>query len=73
MRCDCSDNYGYRIGQYRVRTMPRKRLKTNMLCGFRDNEASGEELTVMDRSRPVLLIQPIEGRKSVEEVSAPFH
>ena len=53
-------------------TMSKSKLKANMLRVFREIEASGEELIVTDRNRPVLRILPIEDRKSVEDLFGPF-
>ena len=43
-----------------------------MLRVFREIEASGEELIVTDRNRPVLRIQSIGRRKSVDELFGPL-
>ena len=48
-------------------TISKGKLKANMLRIFREIEASGEELIVTDRDRPVLRIQPIARRRRVEE------
>lgn len=48
-------------------TISKSKLKANMLRVFREIEASGEELIVTDRNRPVLRIQPIVSGISVEE------
>ena len=48
-------------------TISKSKLKANMLRIFRDIEASGEELIVTDRDRPVLRILPIAGKGTVEE------
>ena len=53
-------------------TISKSKLKANMLRVFREIEASGEELIVTDRNRPVLRIQAIGKRKSVEELFGPF-
>ena len=53
-------------------TISKSKLKANMLSVFREIEASGEELIVTDRNRPVLRILPIRDRKSVEELFGPF-
>ena len=53
-------------------TISKSKLKANMLRVFRDIEASGEDLIVTDRNRPVLRIQPIERRKSMEELFGPL-
>ena len=44
------------------------KLKANMVRIFRDIEESGEELIVTDHNRPVLRIQPIDQKKTAEEV-----
>ena len=44
------------------------KLKANMLRIFREIESSGEELIVTDRNRPVLRIQPIHRKRTVEEM-----
>ena len=49
-------------------TISKSELKANMLRVFREIEASGEELIVTDRNRPVLRIQPITRKKTVEDV-----
>lgn len=54
-------------------TISKTKLKANMLRVFREIEASGEELIVTDRNRPVLRIQPIGSKKSVEELFGSFH
>ena len=43
-------------------------LKANMLRIFREIESSGEELIVTDRNRPVLRIQLITRKRTVEEM-----
>ena len=40
-------------------TISKSKLKANMLRVFREIEASGEELIVTDRNRPVLRISPM--------------
>ncbi len=49
-------------------SISKSKLKANMLRVFRDIEETGEELIVTDHNRPVLRIQPIEGKKTVDEV-----
>ncbi|MDE2890134.1 MAG: prevent-host-death protein [Gemmatimonadota bacterium] len=51
-----------------MQSISKSKLKANMLRIFRELEDSGEELIVTDRGRPVLRIQPISRRKTVEEV-----
>ena len=43
-----------------------------MLQIFRELEASGGELIVTDRDKPVLRIMPIQEKKSVDEAFAQF-
>ena len=49
-------------------SISKSKLKANMLRIFREIEESGEEWIVTDHNRPVLRIQPIEQKKTVEEV-----
>ena len=49
-------------------TISKGKLKANMLRIFREIESSGEELIVTDRDRPVLRIQPIARKRTVEDV-----
>ncbi|MDE0029949.1 MAG: prevent-host-death protein [Deltaproteobacteria bacterium] len=49
-------------------SISKSKLKANMLRVFREIEESGEELIVTDHNRPVLRIQPIARKRSVEEV-----
>ena len=49
-------------------SISKSKLKANMLRIFRDIEETGEEWVVTDHNRPVLRIQPIHRKKSVEEV-----
>ncbi len=51
-----------------MQTISKSKLKANMLRVFREVEASGEELVVTDRDRPVLRIMPISGKGTVEDV-----
>lgn len=46
----------------------KSKLKAQMLQVFRQIEESGEELIVTDHGRPVLRIQPITQKRSVDEV-----
>ncbi len=46
----------------------KSKLKAHMLQVFRQIEESGEELIVTDHGRPVLRIQPITQKRSVDEV-----
>lgn len=55
-----------------MQTISKSKLKAHMLRVFREIEASGEELVVTDRNRPVLRIQPITPKKSVEDVFGDF-
>ena len=47
-------------------SISKSKLKANMLRIFREIEESGEELIVTDHNRPVLRIQPIDRKKTVE-------
>lgn len=49
-------------------SISKSKLKAKMLRIFRDIEETGEEWVVTDPNRPVLRIQPIEQKKTVEEV-----
>lgn len=49
-------------------SISKSKLKANMLRIFRDIEETGEEWIVTDHNRPVLRIQPIGQKKTVEEV-----
>lgn len=49
-------------------SISKSKLKANMLRVFREIEETGEEWLVTDHNRPVLRIQPIIRKKSVEEV-----
>ena len=49
-------------------SISKSKLKASMLRVFRDIEETGEELIVTDHNRPVLRIQPIDGKKTVDEV-----
>ena len=49
-------------------SVSKSKLKARMLQIFREIEQSGEELIVTDHGQPVLRIQAIAKRRSVEEV-----
>ena len=49
-------------------TISKSKLKANMLRVFREIEASGEELIVTDRNKPVLRIQRIGSKGTVQDV-----
>ncbi len=49
-------------------SISKSKLKTNMLRIFRNIEETGEELIVTDHNRPMLRIQPIASKKTIEEV-----
>lgn len=51
-----------------MQSISKSKLKANMLRIFRELEDSGEELIVTDRGRPVLRIQPVSRKKTVEDV-----
>jgi antitoxin (DNA-binding transcriptional repressor) of toxin-antitoxin stability system len=50
----------------------KSKLKAQMLQIFRQIEETGEEVIVTDNNRPVLRIQPIVKKRSVEEVFGPY-
>ncbi len=49
-------------------SISKSKLKANMLRIFRHIENTGEEMIVTDHNRPVLRIQSIAQKKTVEEV-----
>ena len=49
-------------------SISKSKLKANMFRIFREIEETGEEWIVTDHNRPVLRIQPIAQKKTVEEV-----
>lgn len=49
-------------------SISKSKLKANVLRVFREIEQSGEERIVTDHNRPVLRIQPIDRKKTVEEL-----
>ncbi len=53
-------------------TISKSKLKAQMLQIFRQIEQTGEEVIVTDNNRPVLRIQPIEQKRTVEEIFAPY-
>jgi len=53
-------------------TISKSKLKTHMLQIFRQIEQTGEEVIVTDNNRPVLRIQPIKPRRTVDEFFAPY-
>lgn len=53
-------------------TVSKSKLKTHMLEIFRQIEQTGEEVIVTDNNRPVLRIQPIARKASVEDVFSPY-
>jgi len=53
-------------------TVSKSKLKTHMLEIFRQIEQTGEEVIVTDNNRPVLRIQPIVRKASVEDVFSPY-
>ncbi|MEZ4712181.1 MAG: type II toxin-antitoxin system Phd/YefM family antitoxin [Caldilineaceae bacterium] len=48
-------------------TISKSKLKAQMLKIFREIEESGEEIIVTDNNRPVIRIQPINKKVSVED------
>lgn len=53
-------------------TVSKSKLKTHMLQLFRQIEQSGEEMIVTDNNRPVLRVLPIQHRRKVEDIFAPY-
>ena len=53
-------------------TISKSKLKAKMLEIFRMLEASGEELIVTDRDKPVLKIVPIKQKTTVAELFGDF-
>ena len=51
-----------------MNTISKSKLKANMLKIFREIEQTGEVLIVTDHNNPVLKIQPINSKKSVQAV-----
>jgi antitoxin (DNA-binding transcriptional repressor) of toxin-antitoxin stability system len=49
-------------------SISKSKLKAHMLEVFRELEASGEELVITDRDRPVLRIVPIKDKGTVGEL-----
>ena len=49
-------------------TISKSKLKAKMLEVFRNVEATGEELIVIDRGKPVLRILPIREKASVSQL-----
>ncbi len=49
-------------------TISKSKLKARMLEVFRELEASGKELIVTDRDRPVLKIIPIKSKATVADL-----
>jgi antitoxin (DNA-binding transcriptional repressor) of toxin-antitoxin stability system len=65
---DYSHNYGH--WRHRMRTVSKSMLKSKMLGIFREIEKSGEDMTVTDNGNPVLRIEPLRNRQSVDQVFA---
>ena len=53
-------------------TISKNKLKSRMLEIFRQLEASGEELIVTDRNKPVLKIIPIKEKCTVADLFGPY-
>lgn len=53
-------------------TISKSKLKAQMLQIFRQIEQTGEEVIVTDNNRPVLRIQPLVQKRTVEEIFAPY-
>jgi prevent-host-death family protein len=49
-------------------TISKSKLRAKMFEVFRELEASGEDLIVTDRGKPVLKILPIKDKTTVEEL-----
>ena len=49
-------------------SISKSKLRANMFRIFREIEETGEEWIVTDHNRPVLRIQPIVQKKTVEEL-----
>lgn len=50
------------------KTISKSKLKATMLEVFRELEATGGELIVTERGRPVLKVTPIRPKRTVEEL-----
>mgnify|MGYP000848215625 FL=1 len=50
------------------RTISKSKLKATMLEVFRELEATGGELVVTERGRPVLKVIPLRQKRSVKEI-----
>ena len=50
------------------RTISKSKLKATMLGVFRALEATGGELVVTERGRPVLKVIPLRQKRSVKEI-----
>jgi antitoxin (DNA-binding transcriptional repressor) of toxin-antitoxin stability system len=51
-----------------MKTISKGKLKPKMLEVFREIETTGEELIVTDNRKPVLRIQPIRQRLTIEQL-----
>ncbi len=56
------------LGEKMTDTISKSKLKSRMLEVFRELEASGKELIVTDRDRPVLKIIPINNKATVADL-----
>ncbi len=56
------------LGEKMTDTISKSKLKARMLEVFRELEASGKELIVTDRDRPVLKIIPIKNKATVADL-----
>jgi antitoxin (DNA-binding transcriptional repressor) of toxin-antitoxin stability system len=61
-----------RFRRHPMITISKSKLKTHMLQIFRQIEQTGEEVIVTDNNRPVLRIQPLNRKRSVDKVFAPY-
>ena len=53
-------------------SISKSKLKSRMLEVFRELEATGKELIVTDRDRPVLKIVPIQQKATVSDLFGPI-
>ena len=65
---DHSHDYGCNQENLMTNTISKSKLKARMLEVFRELEASGKELIVTDRDKPVLKIVPIKHKASVADL-----
>lgn len=56
----------------KTRTYSKSKLKAHMLEIMRELELTGEEAIVTDHGRPVLRLVPIQQKRTVDQVFAPY-